>query len=154
MRKALITLLVTITLLALPASAKGISGRIESPDGNLYLVKSGRICTGLTKYRGRLYYGHRSKSACYPLGSLAVDCLRIEGGRWYYFGHNGKALNRDTQYFDVRSADSTVRYFFIPGTGKRQRYNTALERYQRKVGNHWEDMGMQCYPQAMMDWQW
>lgn len=121
--------------------------------GNRYIVKHGKKQTGLIKYRGNIYYGHRTKSACYPVGSLATDCFKEIDGDWYYFGKTGKAQKHDSRYIDIRSRNWTVRDIYTPGTGKKQRYHTRTKRYQVRKGGKWRTVGMQTYPYGQMDWQ-
>ena len=122
-------------------------------DGNRYITRHGKKQVGLIRYRGNIYYAHRTKSALYPVGALATDCFKEIDGDWYYFGKTGKAQKRDSRYIDIRSRNSTVRSIITPGTGGTERYNTREHRYQVKNGRRWETVGMQTYPYGQMDFQ-
>ena len=125
----------------------------KDTEGNLYILRHGKKQTGLIRYRGNIYYAHRTKSACYPVGSLATDSFKEIDGDWYYFGKTGKAQKHDNRYIDIRSRNSTVRAFFIPGTGRQQRYYTRDKQYQVRRGHKWVPVGMQTYPYGQMDMQ-
>ena len=122
-------------------------------DGNRYIIRHAKKQVGLIRYRGNIYYAHRTKSALYPVGALATDCFKEIDGDWYYFGKTGKAQKRDSRYIDIRSRNSTVRSIITPGTGGTERYNTREHRYQVRNGRRWESVGMQTYPYGQMDFQ-
>jgi hypothetical protein len=126
------------------AEAKGMTGVIRDGSGNLYIVKSGKIRTGLVHCRGRIYYAHKTRSRKYPAASLVKNEYKVIRGKWYYFGSDGSAQRKDSRYIDVRSRDCTVRYIYTPGTGRRQRFNTDTWRYERKTNGRWRATGNQC----------
>ena len=123
-------------------------------DGNRFIEGAdGEKITGLIRYRGNIYYGHREGTPAHPVGSLALDCFKMVDGDWYYFGKDGKAQKHDSRYIDIRSRNRTVRYIYTPGTNRKQRYSTREERYQVKKHGKWMTVGMQVYPYGQMDWQ-
>ena len=121
--------------------------------GNRYIIRHGKKQTGLIRYRGNIYYAHRTKSACYPVGSLATDCFKEIDGKWYYFGKTGKAQKHDSRYIDIRHRNYTVRAIITPGTGKKQRYYTRDHQYQIRRNGKWVPVGMRTYPYGQMDMQ-
>lgn len=129
---------------AASVEAKGMTGVIRDGSGNLYIVKNGKIRTGLVHCRGRIYYAHKTRSRKYPTASLVKNEYKVIRGSWYYFGSDGSAQRRDSHYIDVRSRDCTVRYIYTPGTGRRQRFNTSSWRYERKINGRWRATGNQC----------
>lgn len=149
-KKILLPLLIMFLLCAAPVQAKGITGKVTTPSGDLMIVKNGRVKTGLFRFNGRMYYGRKD-------GTLSRDCLRVFGkgasARWYYFEHSGKAQRKDSAYIDIRSKNGTVRYIYVPGSGRTQRYNTRTQRYQNKVRGKWYDLGMQCWPYGLVDFE-
>ena len=100
--------------------------------------------TGLQRYHGHFYFIKEN-------GEVSRDSFRVYENKVYYFGKDGRLQTRDSHYIDIRSKDHSVRYIYTPGTKKRQRYNTALKRYQVKHGRHWISVGMQCIPYGQFD---
>lgn len=149
--------LVTMTAVCHAETVKHVSSNAISYteyDGNSFIEgRDGEKITGLVRYRGNIYYGHREGTPEHPVGSLARDCIKMIGRDWYYFGRDGKAQKHDSRYIDIRSRNRTVRYIYIPGTNRKQRYNTREERYQVKRHGRWTTVGMQVYPYGQMDWQ-
>lgn len=110
---------------------------------------------GLFKSGGDWYYRYQSTSALHKRGELAKDCIKVIKGKFYYFKHNGKMQRKDSHYLDIRHRDGSIRYIYIPGTHKTQRYNTRLRLRQTKRKGRWRtEEGMQYYPYGQIDWQW
>ena len=110
---------------------------------------------GLFKSGGDWYYRYQSTSALHKRGELAKDCIKVIKGKFYYFKHNGKMQRKDSHYLDIRHRDGSIRYIYIPGTHKTQRYNTRLRLRQIKRKGRWRtEEGMQYYPYGQIDWQW
>lgn len=146
---AMLTVLMTISV---SAEAKGVTGRAKDPAGNLYIIKDGEIQTGHFRYHGKWYYAHATNSGS-PLGSLTTDAFRVDPlNRWTYYQKNGAALRKSTHYIKLKS-NGYVRYIYVPGTGRKQRYNTKLHRYQIKKKGKWYEVGMQCLPYGQLDEQ-
>ena len=110
---------------------------------------------GLFKSGDDWYYRYQSTSALHKRGELAKDCIKVINGKFYYFKHNGKMQRKDSHYLDIRHRDGSIRYIYIPGTHKTQRYNTRLRLRQIKRRGRWRtEEGMQYYPYGQIDWQW
>lgn len=140
-------------LSAVLAEAKGVSGKVKDPDGNIFIVQNSRIRVGAFRWHGKRFYAHTTMSRYYPVGSLTVDAFRrLADGRWYYYQRSGAALMKSTRYVRLRN-NGTVKYIYTPGTNMKQRYSTALCRYQIKKRGKWKDVGMQCFPYGQMDLQ-
>lgn len=123
-----------------------VSTRVEAKTSNKY---------GLFKSGGSWYYRYQSTSALHKRGELAKDCIKVINGKFYYFKHNGKMQRKDSHYLDIRHRDGSIRYIYIPGTHKTQRYNTKLHLRQIKRKGRWRtEEGMRYYPYGQIDWQW
>lgn len=110
---------------------------------------------GLFKQGGSWYYRYHSTSTLNKRGELARDCIKVINGKFYYFKHNGKMQRKDSHYLDIRHRDGSIRYIYIPGTHKTERYNTRLKRYQIKRRGRWRTPeGKEYYPYGQIDWQW
>lgn len=126
---------------------------VRDADGNITIYKHGQMQKGWFRYHGKWRYGHQSKSMAYPEGSVTRSEYREENGRLYYMRNDGSLQTRSSHYIKV-NRDHSVRYIYIPGTGKRERYNCKHHRYQIKRKGRWRDVGMECFPMALVDWQW
>lgn len=123
-----------------------VSTRVEAKTSNKY---------GLFKSGGSWYYRYQSTSALHKRGELAKDCIKVINGKFYYFKHNGKMQRKDSHYLDIRHRDGSIRYIYIPGTHKTQRYNTKIHLRQIKRKGRWRtEEGMRYYPYGQIDWQW
>lgn len=110
---------------------------------------------GLFKSGGSWYYRYHSTSALHKRGELARDCIKVINGKFYYFKHNGKMQRKDSHYLDIRHRDGSIRYIYIPGTHRTQRYSTRLLLRQIKRKGRWRtEEGMRYYPYGQIDWQW
>lgn len=122
-----------------------VSVKAEAKTSNQY---------GLFKSGGSWYYRYQSTSALHKRGELAKDCIKVIKGKFYYFKHNGKMQRKDNHYLDIRHRDGSIRYIYIPGTHKTQRYNTKLHLRQIKRKGRWRtEEGMPYYPYGQIDWQ-
>lgn len=128
---------------------------ITDKAGNTYIYKHGRMQTGWIKYKGNIYYAHKTKSACYSKGSICKRTYRVRGKRMYYFDEKGRRLKKDSRYIELNKASKSVHRIFAPGiSGKRWCYNANHQRYQELDKNgRWVEVGSQCWPYGMIDWQ-
>ena len=109
---------------------------------------------GLFKSGGSWYYRYQTTSALHKRGELARDCIKVINGKFYYFKHNGKMQRKDSHYLDIRHRNGSIRYIYITGTHKTQRYNTKLHLRQIKRKGRWRtEEGMPYYPYGQIDWQ-
>ena len=99
---------------------------------------------GLRRKHGNYYYIH-------PDGEITRDAFRYINGKLYYFRKSGKMQTRDSRYIDIRSRDHSVRYIYVPGTNKHERYNVKEARYQIRRRGRWRLVGMQCLPYGQLD---
>ena len=99
---------------------------------------------GLRRVHGHYYYVH-------PDGEITRDAFRYINGKLYYFRKSGKMQTRDSRYIDIRSRDHSVRYIYVPGTNKHERYNVKEARYQIRRRGRWRLVGMQCLPYGQLD---
>ena len=130
------------------------NGRYIDSQGYIYIMKHGKPRTGWFKYHGKVYYGHKTKSACYPKGSVAQNTFRVKHNRMYYFNDKGEKITKSTRYIGLRKGRTSVHYVYMPGS-RWERYNAKHRRFQyldRRTGK-WRDIGMQCYPYGWIDWQ-
>ena len=84
--KRIIILLVAIMMIitVTPVQAKTPrNGKVTDKAGNTYIYKHGKLQTGWFKYKGNIYYAHKTKSACYPKGSICKRTYRVRGKRMY-----------------------------------------------------------------------
>lgn len=155
----LLMMVLLIVLCAVPVAASAPrNGRYTDRAGHIFIYKNGRPRTGYFKWRGSWYYGHKTGSAEYPRGSVAVGQMRIKSpGRWYAYDEQGRRISRD-QYvrkgrtrkilqLDIRSRNRTVRYIY--GTSRHTigtRYSTALMRMQ------WQDDRGRWHTYEGMQW--
>lgn len=152
---ALAVLAVAILLTITVQAKTPHSGRVKDAQGNIYIYKHGKVQTGWFRYHGKMYYGHKTKSACYPKGSVARNTYRVKHGRMYYMGDTGARQTKNSRYIALNKCSKSVHYIYAPGMGgRRYRYNANHKRYQYLTDNgKWNDIGMQCYPWGMIDWQ-
>lgn len=153
---AILLIIVITTTCAVAVQAKTPRhGKVTDKAGNTYIYKHGKLQTGWFKYKGNIYYAHKTKSACYPKGSICKRTYRVRGKRMYYFDENGKRLKKDSRYIELNKASKSVHRIFAPGiSGKRWCYNANHQRYQELDKNgRWVDVGNQCWPYGMVDWQ-
>lgn len=130
------------------------NGRYEDAQGNLYIYRHGKPRTGWFSYKGKRYYGYKSNSRMHPKGSVARDVYRVKNNKLYYFGHSGAKQTRDSRYITLNRHSTSVHYIYAPGMIRRYRYNVNHKRYQYlNDAGRWEDVGMQCWPEGMVDWQ-
>lgn len=130
------------------------NGRYIDSQGYIYIMKHGKPRTGWFKYHGKVYYGHKTKSACYPKGSVAQNTFRVKHNRMYYFNDKGEKITKSTRYIGLRKGRTSVHYVYMPGS-RWERYNAKHRRFQyldRRTGK-WRDIGMQCWPYGWIDWQ-
>lgn len=130
------------------------NGKYIDSQGYIYIMKHGKPRTGWFKYHGKVYYGHKTKSACYPKGSVAQNTFRVRHNRMYYFNNKGEKITKSTRYIGLRKGRTSVHYVYMPGS-RWERYNAKHRRFQyldRRTGK-WRDMGMQVYPYGWIDWQ-
>lgn len=131
------------------------NGKYVDAAGNIYIYRHGKPRTGWFTYKGRRYYGHKSKSRMYPVGAVARNTFREKNGKLYYFGDDGGKQTHDSRYITINKKGTSVHYIYAPGIIRRYRYNVNHKRYQYlNDAGRWEDVGMQCWPQGMIDWQW
>lgn len=149
-------LLIMATFAAVLAEAKTPrNGKRMDAQGNIYIYKHGKLKTGWFTYHGKRYYGHKTKSACYPVGSVTQQGFRLKNGKMYYFGRGGAKLTHNDRYIGLNRHSTSVHYIYAPGMGgRRYRYNANRRRYQYLTNSgRWIDTGNQCYPYGMMDFQ-
>ena len=127
------------------------NGEVEDVSGNVYIYKHGKLQTGYFRYKGRTYYGHRTKSACYPVGSIAKSTYRVRNGRMYYFDEKGRKITRSTKYIKLFPHRTSVHYIQPPASN--ERFNARTQRWQRRVNGKWKSVGMQNWPYGWVDWQ-
>lgn len=109
--------------------------------------------TGWVTINGDIYYIHKTSGTYYKKGEPCWDEYRWHRNKLYYFGHNGKMLKHSTRYIKLNQ-DHSVRFIYIPGTNRSDRYSTRLKRYQKRLRNgRWAEYGMQTNIQWMCDWQ-
>lgn len=145
-----VALLLTITVQAKTPH----NGRVKDAQGNIYIYKHGKMQTGWFRYHGKTYYGHKTKSRMYPRGSVACNTYRVKNGRMYYMGNSGARQTKNSHYIKLNKCSKSVHYIIMPGMGAVYRYNANHRRYQyRTKGGKWVDVGMQCYPVGMIDFQ-
>lgn len=163
-KKRIIAVLIMVIMVALlvgavtatTASAKTPrNGKVMDSQGNIYIYKHGKLQTGWFKYHGKTYYGHKTKSACYPKGSVARNTYRVRHGRMYYMKNSGAKQTKDSKYITLNRHRTSVHYIYAPGLQNRgYRYNANRKRFQYLDGKgKWKDTGMQCYPVGMIDFQ-
>lgn len=154
---ATLAFMVAVLLVCMVTEAKTPrNGRTRDAQGNIYIYKHGKLQTGWFKYHGKTYYGHKTKSACYPKGSVARNTYRVRNGRMYYLTDTGAKLTKDSRYIGLYKHHTSVHYIYAPGMGgRRYRYNAGHRRYQYLQDNgKWTDTGNQCWPWGMIDWQY
>lgn len=141
------------------------NGKYIDAAGHIYIMRHGKPRLGHFRYKGRLYYGHRTSSATYPKGSCTAGDMRIEkGNRWYAYGTDGAMIRKDMYVkkgrtkrilqLDIRSRDHTVRYVYGTARGSiGSRYSTAEGRmqYQDDKGKWRSYEGMPYYPPYVDD---
>ena len=156
-KKILLLLVVIMMIVAVtPAYAKTPrNGKVMDSQGNIYIYKHGKLQTGWFKYHGQTYYGHKTKSACYPKGAVARNTYRVRHGRMYYMKNSGAKQTKDSKYITLNRHRTSVHYIYAPGLQNRgYRYNANHKRFQYLDGKgKWRDTGMQVWPEGMIDWQ-
>lgn len=160
----IITGIILIFAITAEATERPVNIKVRNADGDLFYIKEtgGRwqFRTGYFHVNGNLYYGHHSRSASYPTGSLATDCFRVRKmygkDKVFYFTKTGAALCKDTRYIKLNHNDPapSIRCWYVPGTGFKERYNCLIQRYQVKERGHWKSVGHQIWPYGQIDWQW
>ena len=124
--------------------------------GNLYIEKDCKQMRGWFKIGNKTYYGHKTKSYSYPRGSLCTRAYRVKNGKMYYFDENGVMVTKNTPKMPnvTFNKNGSVHYIYSNGMIRRYRYNANRKRYQYlNDDGKWIDIGMQCYPYGMIDWQ-
>lgn len=141
----ILTLIITILIILAGMAMLAVKAEAKTTSNKYGLFKSG----------GSWYYRYQSTSALHKRGELAKDCIKVINGKFYYFKHNGKMQRKDSHYLDIRHRDGSIRYIYIPGTHKTQRYNTKIHLRQIKRKGRWRtEEGMPYYPYGQIDWQW
>ena len=124
--------------------------------GNTYIDKDGKHMYGWFKIGNKTYYAHKTKSHSYPKGSICKRTYRVKNGKMYYFDEDGVMVKKNTRKMPrvTFNKDGSVHYIYAPGMIRRYRYNANRKRYQYLTDSgKWIDIGMQCYPYGMIDWQ-
>lgn len=143
--KRFITIILTIVLFIIAAVPAEASWSEEKDPRTFGFFQEGKD----------YYYRYHSSSPMHKRGELAKNSIRMINGKLFYFGHDGKMQRKDSHYLDIRSKDGSIRYIYIPGTHKTQRYNTKLRLKQTKRKGRWRtEAGMQYFPYGQIDWQW
>lgn len=119
----------------------------RTSEGNVYISETGWIRIG-----SATYYVHKTKSRMYDRYEACRNAYRWRDGKLYYFGDDGKMAKHSTQDMKL-SHDHSVRYIYTPGTGRRERYNAKLRRYQIKTSGGWRTVGNETFIWWMCDWQ-
>lgn len=119
----------------------------RTSEGNVYISETGWIRIG-----SATYYVHKTKSRMYDRYEACRNAYRWWDGKLYYFGDDGKMAKHSTQDMKL-SHDHSVRYIYTPGTGRRERYNAKLRRYQIKTSGGWRTVGNETFIWWMCDWQ-
>lgn len=119
----------------------------RNSEGNVYISETGWIRIG-----SATYYVHETKSRMYDRYEACRNAYRWRDGKLYYFGDDGKMAKHSTQDMKL-SHDHSVRYIYTPGTGRRERYNAKLRRYQIKTSGGWRTVGNETFVWWMCDWQ-
>ena len=131
---------------------------MESGDyeGNTYIEKDGKKMYGWFNIGNKTYYAHKTTSYCYPRGSICKREYRVKNGKMYYFDETGAMVKKNTRRMPrvTFNKDGSVHYIYAPGLIRRYRYNANHKRYQYYTDKgKWIDVGSQCYPYGMIDWQ-
>lgn len=119
----------------------------RTAEGNVYISETGWIRIG-----NDTYYVHETKSRMYDRYEACRNAYRWRDTKLYYFGDDGKMAKHGTQDMKL-SHDHSVRYIYTPGTGRRERYNAKLRRYQIKTSGGWRTVGNETFVWWMCDWQ-
>lgn len=120
--------------------------------GHTFIEQDGKQMRGYFKIGSKTYYGHKTKSYAYPKGSICKNEYRVRNGKLYYFDDNGVMVRKNTRKLPMTkfNKNGSVHYIYM----KNYRYNANHKRYQyRNKDGKWVDVGMQCYPQGIIDWQ-
>lgn len=139
-------------LLGISGEAKGVTGIIKGPSGNIFVVQDGKIKVGSFRFRGNRYYAHTTSKGVYPAGAVARSTYRIENKKFYRYKKNGARLVKSTRYIRLKQ-DGSVDYWVVPGLLPKMRYKTSEFRYQIYQNGRWTSVGMQCFPYGEIDWQ-
>ena len=123
---------------------------------NTFIDKDGKRMYGWFKVGKKTYYAHKTTSYSYPKGSICKNTYRVKKGKMYYFDENGVMVKKNTRRMPrvTFNKDGSVHYIYAPGLTRRYRYNANRKRYQYYTNKgKWVDVGSQCYPYGMIDWQ-
>ena len=116
--------------------------------GNVYISETGWVQIG-----SDTYYVHSTKSRAYRKYEACRNTYRWREGKLYYFGDDGKMIRKSTKYIKL-NRDRSVKYVYTPGTGRSERWNASLLRYQqRKKDGGWRETGNQTNLWWSCDWQ-
>lgn len=136
---------------SLTAYAKGvepINEKYTTANGDIFIVKNGKLRSGWVNFKGATYYCHKTESLEYPKYSVYAGGYKIIHGKWYCFDSLGRLVKKDTRSLDIRSKDHSVRYIY--GTSMKSRglrYSTSARRYQEMdEKGKWHDVGMEIVP--------
>ena len=174
----LLCLIALICLSSVEASAKdtgpnfrSICKKIPEPEGewwnggHLFLLKRDKnghavAQLGWVKWKGHLYYCHKTASKKYPLGSATRGEIRDRGSNhWVAFDDKGRRITQD-QYVGKgprRRAKSLeldkngyVKYIYNTALCYRHiRYSMQEHRRQEQVKGRWVSVGQQYYPDCV-----
>lgn len=144
---ALIMAIAVMAAIALTAEAKtGMYSR--NSDGDVFISETGWVQIG-----SDTYYVHSTKSRAYRKYEACRNTYRWREGKLYYFGDDGKMIRKSTKYIKL-NRDRSVKYVYTPGTGRSERWNASLLRYQqRKKDGGWRETGNQTNLWWSCDWQ-
>lgn len=144
---ALIMVIAVMAAIALTAEAKtGMYSR--NSDGDVFISETGWVQIG-----SDTYYVHSTKSRAYRKYEACRNTYRWREGKLYYFGDDGKMIRKSTKYIKL-NRDRSVKYVYTPGTGRSERWNASLLRYQqRKKDGGWRETGNQTNLWWSCDWQ-
>lgn len=167
MKKARILIVLAMMLLLCTmaeAKTKSSLDGIITRGGQTFIFKQGKLMTGYFTYRGKHYYGHKTGSKKYPVGSVTKGQFKIKpGNRWYAYGLDGVRYEKDHYIRWGRhkkrpdltiNPDHTVRYVWQVTSTRCRRYSTADLRMQKETSSGWRLIeGMQYIPDGWVDYQ-
>lgn len=144
---ALVMAAAVMAAIALTAEAKtGMYSR--NSDGDVFISETGWIQIG-----SDTYYVHSTKSRAYRKYEACRNTYRWREGKLYYFGDDGKIIRKSTKYIKL-NRDHSVKYVYTPGTGRSERWNASLMRYQQRgKDGGWRETGNQTNLWWKCDWQ-
>lgn len=136
------------------AKTKHMIVEIFDNKGNMFIEKDGKQMRGWFKIGNKTYYAHKTKSHYFPKGSVCTRTYRIRNGKMYYFDKHGVMVTKNTRKMPnvTFNRNGSVHYIYTLYNPK-SRYNANRQRYQIRKRGKWVDVGMQCYPYGMIDWQ-